>query len=56
MGSNTAPVTEQERRLRYFNKFQQEILQCLRITQPLNTLTDEDRVALAGIYLDIMAS
>lgn len=49
-------MTERERRLRYFQKFQQEILQRLRITQPAETLTDEERVGLAGAYLDIMAS
>ncbi len=46
-------MTEQERRLRYFHKFQREILERLEITQPPETLTDEDRVGLAGMYLEI---
>ena len=50
------PMTEHERRLRYFQKFQQEILQRLQITQPPETLTDEDRVGLAGVHLDLMSS
>lgn len=49
-------MTEHERRLRYFQKFQQEILQRLQITQPPETLTDEDRVGLAGVHLDLMSS
>lgn len=49
-------MTDYEIRLRYFNKYQQEILKRLEITQPPETLTDEDRVGLAGVYLDLMAA
>jgi hypothetical protein len=49
-------MTEQERQLRYFQRFQQEILERLEITQPPETLTDDDRTGLARAYLDLMAS
>lgn len=49
-------MTEYDRRLAYFYKFEQEILNRLKITQPADTLTDDDRAGLASMYLEIMAS
>lgn len=49
-------MTERERLLAYFHKFQGEILVRLQITQPPETLTEEDRVWLASAYLDMVSS
>lgn len=49
-------MTERERRLAYFQKFQQEILERLGITQRAEELNDEDRLSLTSAYLDIVAS
>jgi hypothetical protein len=48
-------MTEQARRLAYFHKFQQEILQRLRITQDPVSLTHDDRMGLVWAYLNIVS-
>lgn len=48
-------MTETELCLAYFHRFQALILECLSITQPPETLTDDDRVTLAGQYLSIVS-
>ncbi len=44
-------MTETERSLAYFLRYQEWILEYLNITQPPETLTDDERVRLAGQYL-----
>ncbi len=48
-------MTTEELRLAYFHHLQDVILERLQITQPPETLTDEDRIGLANAYLDIVS-
>jgi hypothetical protein len=48
-------MTETERCLAYFHRYQALILERLTINQPPETLTDDDRVKLAGQYLSLVS-
>lgn len=48
-------MMETERSLAYFHRFQELILEHLRITQLPETFTDDDRVKLADQYLSIVS-
>jgi len=41
--------------LLYFNRHEEWILKYLRITQPKETLTDEDKADIASAYLDAVS-
>ena len=48
-------MTETERALAYFHRYQALILNRLAIQQPPDTLSDDERVSLASRYLSIVS-